>query len=620
MTKLHLSVIVMGLITAIGGGFEPCLADDKKAVYKMSPADWPEGELEKYIGIEMTNFPGNPEAVGKHGAVTGSYHGLAQRAGLEALKQGGSSVDAALTTALAQVAIDAGAVISYFGILQMVHYDAATGEIVNMNASWNTVQNETDAMSIPGSIGTENFQALFGTGEPSGRTALVGGFMRGVEAAHQRYGKLPFAALFEPSIYVAEKGLPLNPKIAESLWGVPGKYEGRERDLRRLPESIAVFLNEDGELIREGELFRQPALAKTLRAIAKDGADYMYKGPWAEKAIAAIQADGGKMTLQDLADYEVMWVEPVTAEHGGYTIHANGLPSYGGVMMIEALHLADAAGIPEQGHWSESAESFREVSDLTQNSMIGYLPPETLELMFPGVDLSPKSRLNPKTAEAVWKTLPAMVDSMYLPDDKPKHSDTVVATDKDGNMTAITHSINAVVWGKTAIIVDGISIGDPAVNQKAVVAATTPGERLPEPIEIGILVKDGEPQLAFASMAMGLHVETLQSLVNVIDFGMSPKAALDMPSILYPRPAAMLCPDNSESCPDEEKTPKFVVRVMEGAFDQELLEATGLPIEFVKAEERRYSQGLWVGIMKDPETGDWVAGSHYHTNGQALGY
>jgi gamma-glutamyltranspeptidase len=121
-------------------------------------------------------------------------------------------------------------------------------------------------------------------------------------------------------------------------------------------------------------------------------------------------------------------------------------------------------------------------------------------------------------------------------------------------------------------------------------------------------------------MAVGLHLETLQSLVNVIDFGMSPKAALDAPSILSPRIAAMLCPDNSESCSDEEKTPKFVVRVMEGAFDQELLEATGLPIELLKAEERRYSQGLWVGIMKDPETGDWVAGSHYHTNGQALGY
>jgi gamma-glutamyltranspeptidase/glutathione hydrolase len=209
---------------------------------------------------------------------------------------------------------------------------------------------------------------------------------------------------------------------------------------------------------------------------------------------------------------------------------------------------------------------------------------------------------------------------MYLPDDKPKHSDTVVATDKDGNMTAITHSINAVVWGKTAIIVDGISIGDAAVHQKQFIAAITPGERLPDPIEIGILTKDGVPQLAFASMATGLHVETLQSLVNFMDFGMSPKAALDAPSILYPRPAAMLCQDNSESCPDEEKTPKFVVRVMEGAFDRELLEATGLPVEFVKAEQRRYAQGLWVGIMKDPVTGDWVAGSHFHTNGQALGY
>ena len=110
--------------------------------------------------------------------IAGTSEPFAVHAGFEIMRHGGNAADAALTTALAQVALTAGSAISYAGILNAVYYDAASGKVYTLNASYNTVQNEEDPLSIPG------------WGEHSGRTALVPGFMAGVQALHDRFGRL----------------------------------------------------------------------------------------------------------------------------------------------------------------------------------------------------------------------------------------------------------------------------------------------------------------------------------------------------------------------------------------------------------------------------------------------
>ncbi len=581
-----------------------CQTSDKPQT--LAASGWPAAEREKYMAIEgMAIAPSNPEATGEMGAVTGSFHGYAQRAGLEALKQGGTSADAAMTTALTQVALGAGAVISYFGIMSVVHYDAASGEVSYMNASWDTVRGEKDPMSIPGRIDAYG-EGLYGHGEPSGRTALVGGFMKGVEAMNERFGKLPFARLFEPSIEIAEQGVPFTQNLMKYL-------EPRRNDLARLPETKAVFTNEKGEWVKEGELFKQPALAKTLRAVANQGADYMYTGPWAKKLVEKVQAEGGFMTLEDLANYEVIWGEPLVGEHNGHQVYLNGKPAYGGVHAIEALHLSKAAKIKELGHWSKSAESFKHMANLLNNGNITFLEaamPDVVKQMLPGVDTSIEGRLKPENAEKIWKLMQAGVPLAQWADTGTKHSDTVVAVDQWGNMTAVTHTINCVVWGKTGIFVDGVSIGDPAVSQKAIIAKAGPGTRLPDPTEQGLVFKDGAPVLAFTSMSMGLHLETAQSLINYMDFGMSPKEASDAPSMLYPK----------IDMDWEKGTATQTVRVMKGAFSKSLLDQTGLPYLEIEPKERRLAQGLWAGIERDPKTGKLKAASHKYTTGQAVAY
>lgn len=604
MQKIILHLLILISLTAL-----PCCktakqtsqnnAPETKYVVDLSPTKWGEGVLGQFVQMDNRAFPDNPMAIGKQGAVSTTFHAAASRAGLEALQQGGSSVDAALTSALTQVALNAGAVISYFGIMTMVHYDAASGEIVSMDATWNSVQNEKDPMSIPGKI---DYNDKFKVGPPSGRTALVGGFMKGVEAAHGRYGKLPFGELFKPAIHLAEQGFIMSEATANM-------FERRDEVIRRLPETKATLVKPDGSSYVAGDMFKQAALANTLKRIAEEGADYMYKGEWGQKAINAVQAEGGKMTMKDLEDYEVMWNTPMRSQYGEYEVAVLGAPCFGSVNLLEALNLAYAADIPKTGHWSESGESLRKLSDITNMYTLSYLTPQIQKMVYPGLDLSAESRIKKGTTLKLWERMQQGVSLTQYADPKPKHSDTVVAIDKDGNMTAITHTINCIVWGSTGIMVDGISIGDAASFQQQFLTQIQPGERLGSPIEVGIVSKNKVPILPFASMSMGLHQQTVQSVLNVIAFDMNVKEAVDAPCIFLPKTDA-----------SNPLAPKSTVQVMEGAFPQEVLQSSGLPILELPASARRYNQGLWIGIYRNPETGVLQACSPPYATGRALAY
>jgi gamma-glutamyltranspeptidase/glutathione hydrolase len=564
----------------------------------LSPIAWPKGEYERFIKAQEVNRKEAAVATGRNGAVTVAYNGVAARAGLEALIQGGNAMDAALTTAITQVAVTAGAPISYFGIMSLVYYDADTAKVYTMNAEWNTVRGETEPLTIPGSLGMDSDTALFGTAV-SGRTALVGGFMKGVGAAHTRFGKLPFKHLFEPAIYIAEDGMPVTGHLADRL-----RFRGE--DLKRLPETRAVF-TKDGTLLDKGDSFRQLALANTLRSVATKGTDYMYKGPWGKKLIALVQADGGKMTLKDLAAYEVIWDPPLIADLGPYQLQTNPPPNRGGVAMIEAQNLAWVSGLAASEHWSNSSASFRKAVEISQMFVLDYLPERTLRQMYPTLDFSPQSRTTKKHAQELWQRMQEGAKPFRWEASGPKHSDDVVAIDKHGNIAAITHSINCVDWGKTAIFVDGVSIGDPASFQQVEIAKVKPGGRLPSPTETGILFKDGKPVLGFASMGSGLHQRTLQCLLNVTQFGMTVDQAVSAPDFFL--------------AGTDPKTSKLIVRVPKGRFPKSVLVEMGAAYQEYDSSNVRFGgEGVWVAISRDPRTGELRAASHNRHNSAAVAW
>ena len=518
------------------------------------------------------------DSVGDKAMVVGTTGAAAVQAGAQILREGGSAMDAALATAMAQVTMAAGNWVSFAGIMTLVYYDAASGRTYNLNASYNTVLGENDPMSIPG-LDMDNFMST--EIKPTGRATLVPGFMKGVEAGHERFGKLPFARLFDASIRLAEDGIPFNAGLVQNL-------EFRSNVISRRPETKAVFTSEDGDFYQLDENFRQLALAATLRRVAADGnVDYLYTGEWAEKLVAAVQSEGGKMTMEDLANYQVIWSEPVVSSYKGYEIHSHGMPATGGVNTTEAMNILEAADIARLGHYSQSAEALFWLTQITRVGMAGYMFPDMAQQV-PDLDMSLEGRQTKEHARAYWRAIEnGQIPFTKTPRPHPVHSDTIAAVDQWGNMVGMVHSINTISWGQTGIFVDGISIPDSAMHQQAQVAAAGPGNRLPDPTNPGIVMQDDQPLLAFGSIGMGLHQKTVQVLHSILDFGMTPDEAASAPAFGAPEFGSAGLTDRTS--------------ISAGRFDPDVVAAANaLGAQLFESD---LMQGGWSGVMIDPATG-----------------
>ena len=516
-----------------------------------------------------------PIAEGKNGVVVGTSGPTAVRAGLDVLKKGGTAADAALATALAQVVECGGSYVSNAGILGLVYFDAATGKVHYLNAGYNTPLGETDPLTIP-------------RGKPSGRSALVPGFMAGVQAAHDRFGKLPRKDVFQPAVCMAGDGIPVSPMLARFL-------TSRRDVLSRLPDTKRLFTKPDGSFYQQGDLFRQPELARTLSQVAEKGAAYMYTGEWAQQFVTAVQKEGGKITLDDLKKYSPTWEAPLRVTHRGHELCVPGFSGSGGVSMIEAMHLLAEADLPRHGRYPDSPASLFWLMQIGHCQALGFVGPDVLKTWAPGIDLSPESRLKRETAAAIFKQMrdgqwPLSAKRPTDAKDPPGHSDGVVVADRWGNVAAVTHSINTVLWGDTGLFVGGVSIPDSAAIQPDAVKRAGPGKRLPDPMCPFVVLKDGKPVLGSSAIGGGLHQKTLQVLSCVLDYQMDPQAAVESPTPLLPRFGAG----------------RPVARVQKDHFARKQLDAVvavGQPVEEVGVTEAGAFRGYWVGVHIDPTTG-----------------
>ena len=438
--------------------------------------------------------------------------------GMEILEEGGSAMDAALSVALSEIAATGGKYISYAGVLNLIYYEAQTGKIHNMNAAFNTVLNETDPLTIPKKdINVPNERLL------SGRTILVPGFMKGVEEAHKRFGKVPFQRIFDHAISIAEEGIIWSNQDANA-------FNKSKWIITKYPEGKSIFTKPDGKFYRIGDNFRQPALAKTLKRVSTEGSDYMYTGAWAKKFVASAQSIGSKITLKDLASYDVIISQPVHGTYHGYEIYAHGEPAIGGVNLIEALNLAEQTNLSSMGHYSESPKALATLARISKTSGFAAYAPEFFDNK---IDLSNQSRLKKSTSKALWKFMSESDSAItsFLKDEMSDHSAAVVAIDKSGNIVSLIHSINTLNWGANGLFVDGISIPDAASFQQKGIEKVGPGKRLPDQTNPGIAMKDNQPILGFSCIGSALGNQTLTSLINILDFDMTPEQVVNTPSI-----------------------------------------------------------------------------------------
>jgi gamma-glutamyltranspeptidase/glutathione hydrolase len=243
------------------------------------------------------------------------------------------------------------------------------------------------------------------------------------------------------------------------------------------------------------------------------------------------------------------------------------------------------------------------------------------------LDPAPASRATKASAERLWASMqrPAWNRlSMEVFEEQVRawapgsdHSDAVVVVDAFGNVVSLLHTINTGTWGTTGIVVDGVSIADPGASQQPAIARAGPGARLPEPTNPLIVLKDGKPVLASSSIGMGVHETTLQGLVNVLEYGLDPKAAVDTAQFLRPLVGGMGSVRSVAVA-----TPGSQV-VVEGEFAESLLDAVrahGQPITAVPPAQAGSWRGGWVGITIDPVSGRRRAAAARHYDGWALAY
>lgn len=516
-----------------------------------------------------------PEPSGTNGMVAATTGGKAVEAGIQILKDGGSAADAAITTALCEVVHAGGSYVSFAGIMMMMYYDAASGKVYYMDAEYNTPLQEKHPGSIP---------------RKGGRTALVPGFFAGIQAAHDRFGKLPLQRIFEPAIAIAEQGETVTPVME---WWINSK----KGVLGRLPETKKVFTDKNGKFLKKGDLFRQSELAAPLKKIASESAAYIYEGAWAHKFVDTIQREGGKITLDDMKNYKILWDEPLRTSYRDYQVYTPGFSTWGGPDMIEGFNLLELANLKQYGHYTISSRSLNWLMQISACHTLTWNWGSFTER-----DLSPKSRATKETAAWIWNQMQNgqwrfLPKAMRKP--APPHTDAFVVIDQWGNVAVVNHTINTVLWGNTGIFVDGISIPDSAAFQPNEVAKAGPGHRLPNGMSPLLILRDGKPVLGSAATGGGLHAKTLQVLLNILDFNMDPQTAVDTPAFVGWNPAAF-----------EPAT--FDPKTLDGLKEFGIKAAT--------EKDAGMSRGYWVGIQIDPTTGRTKGGVSRDLEGEVAGY
>ena len=268
--------------------------------------------------------------ISKYGIVATSYV-QASQAGAEVLRQGGSAVDAAIA-ANAVLGVEEPMMNGIGGDLFAIYFDAKSGKLYGLNSSgW-----------APQGLTLEHMKAKGAEKMPLRAidAVTVPGAVAGWDALHERFGKLRWNELFGSAIFYAEQGYAV-PELVHGFWGDAPQVFAND------PEGRRVYLP-NGQPPAVGQVFRNPDLAKTLRAISAGGADAYYKGDVGHAILSTSQALGGTMSASDLAEFKPEWVEPISTTYRDWTVYE--LPPNGqGMAALEMLNIMETVPASPDG-------------------------------------------------------------------------------------------------------------------------------------------------------------------------------------------------------------------------------------------------------------------------------
>ena len=258
---------------------------------------------------------------------------LAADAGYQMLKKGGSAIDAAIATQLVLTLVEPQS--SGIGGGAFLLYSTAKG--VQAFDGRETAPANADEHLFQNADGSPVSRA---TGVVGGRSVGAPGVLRMLELAHKEHGKLPWATLFGPAIKLAHGGFPVSQRLNGLLnW---------DQALKRDPVAAAYFYDKEGKAWPVGHVLKNPELARTLREIARGGADAFYNGRIARDIavkVASHPTNPGKLTATDIAGYKAKVREPVCSDYKAWTVCGMPPPSSGGIAIAQMLGILEVKDI-----------------------------------------------------------------------------------------------------------------------------------------------------------------------------------------------------------------------------------------------------------------------------------
>ena len=477
-------------------------------------------------------------------------HPLAAQAGVDMLQQGGNAIDAAVATAFVLNVVEpmmAG--IGGGGSMTIWRDDAAAADFVEFYASAGA-DPDYSLEQIPDSMRSRE------------RMVAVPGAVAGLLSAHERYGTLPRATIMQPAIRVAREGFPVHTLFARII----AEYEER----LTYDEAAASVFYPDGEALQAGDLLVQPALARTLQRIARDGRRGFYQGPVAQKAVETLQAGGSPLTLDDFRNYQARWRRPLCGQYKDYTVLA-ATPPLDGVEVLQTLELLEPYDLTAMGLPAEHPDALSRVVDAiriartdraqwvgdtddTGVPAVGLSSPEYADerraligqatvpdSMAAGdpwdeerqVQLTPTCR---RLGAYAPTTLPKPDTATTVEDEDPEESETthLSVIDAEGNAVSLTYTMG--LYFGSAVYSDGAFYNSAALNfDDDVVANQRAPYRTPRSTTTPtILLEDDTVRMVVGSPGSGrIPPAIVHMILYTLDYGLDPATAIALPRV-YP--------------------------------------------------------------------------------------
>src|SRR3954471_23406421 len=485
------------------------------ALFATFPASTLFAQIDRITGPQ---FATRSEVLGRHGMVCTSVPAASQ-VGLDILKRGGSAIDAAIA-ANATLGLMEPVSNGVGGDLFAIVYSAKENKLYGLNGSGRSPLGLTYEQ-MKAELDKLNRKTI----PPRGMLPIsVPGTVDAWSELHNNFGKLKLSDDLEPAAKYAEEGFPVTELIAFYWHFGPELYKD-------LPGAFleTYTLDGKGRTPAKGDIFKNPALAKTLRLIGEKGRDAYYKGEIADKIDAFMQANGGFLRKADFEKHTSTWVDPVSTDYRGYEVFE--LPPNGqGIATLQILNILEGFDLRTMGRNSpDTLHAMIEAKKIVWADRAKfYADPAFAKIPLSGLlsksyAAGRRKLIDPnRAAKTVAAGNPALEqgDTIYM-----------CTADDEGNMVSLIQS-NYRGMG-SGIVVPGLGFmfqdrGELFSMDPQHANVYAPGKRPFHTIIPGFVMKDSKPWEAFGVMGGGMQPQGhVQVLTNQIDFGMTVQEAGD---------------------------------------------------------------------------------------------